>query len=50
MEKQKIKSKLLYKKHNSFVSFKGKNIDIVKSTLDRILRVKNDKLGLFSLS
>ena len=24
MEKQKIESKLLYNKHNSFVSFKGK--------------------------
>ena len=50
MEKQKIENKLSYKKHNSFVSFKGKNIDIVKSALDRILRVKDNKLGLFSLS
>ena len=42
--------KNFYKKHNSFFSFKEKNINIVKSTLDRILRVKNNKLGLLSLS
>ena len=42
--------KEVYKKHNSFFSFKGKNVDILQSTIKRILRVKEKKLGLSFLS
>ena len=42
--------KEVYKKHNSFFSFKGKNVDILQSTINRILSVKEKKLGLSFLS
>ena len=42
--------KEVYKKHNSFFSFKGKNVDILQPTISRILIVKEKKLGLSFLS
>ena len=42
--------KVTYKKHNSFFSFKGKHTDILKSTTDRIIKVKKARLGLDLLS
>ena len=43
-------NKEVYKKHNSFFSFKGKETDIIKQTYKRILNAKKNKLGLESLS
>ena len=43
-------NKEIYKKHNSFFSFKGKETDKIKLTYKRILNVKKNKLGLESLS
>ena len=42
--------KEIYKKHNSFSSFKGKNTNILESAITRILRVRDSELGLISLS
>ena len=42
--------KNFYRKHNSFSSFEGKDVDITKSTLSRIMKVKDNKLGLSNLS
>ena len=42
--------KEVYKKHNSFFYFKGKNVDILQPTISRILIVKEKKLGLSFLS
>lgn len=43
-------NKEIYKKHNSFFSFKGKETDIIKQTYKRILNAKKNKVGLESLS
>ena len=43
-------NKDIYKKHNSFFSFRGKDIDVAKSIYKRILNVRENKLGLSSLS
>ena len=39
-----------YKKHNSFFSFKGKNIDLEQSTINKIISVKEKKIGYSNLS
>ena len=49
MEKEKIEGKLLYNKHNSFVSFKGKYNKKVDQVKEKINFVYNNKIGLNNL-
>ena len=42
--------KEVYKKHNSFFTFKDKNINLSDLILSRILEIKKRKIGLSALS
>ena len=49
MEKQKIENKLVYNKHNSFVSFKGKYDGKVDQIKKKINFIYSNKIGLNNL-